>query len=152
MKLIVASAFYIFTLAEVIAQSINPSFIKEKSEVGIFSPQKNEGKKRLERYNKNIVVVSFHEGFSDSLHVYVGDSLYMKQFVKSDSLGLGYACAAININFKNLKSKRKNLVIVMPQSKIYTIIKIDRNYALVKIHHLESIWYVVKTNYVPEYQ
>ncbi len=155
MRLVLIKIFFLcacFSKIELTAQSIDPSFMKEESEVQIFKGGKDKVKKRFNRSSNEDVVVSFNEGFSDSLYFYVDGSLYLGGVVKSDSLGRGYTCASAKIDFKKLKNKRPNLVIVLPQSKVYTAFKIDKKYALIKIHHLGSTWYVIRTNYVPEYQ
>lgn len=149
-KILFWCAFFSGTVA--MAQSIDPSFVKEESDVQIFRKRKDEIKRDYDRSNKEEVVISFNEGFSDSLYAYVDGSLYLKSFVKSDTLGRGYTCATFTIDFKKVKKRRPNLVIILPQSKVYAKFRINKKYALIKIHHLGSIWYVIRTNYIPEYQ
>lgn len=134
------------------AQSMLPSFRKEECKVQLFKLAKGEVKKQFKRISEENVVVSFNEGFSDSLYCYIDDVLYLNSFVKSDSLGRGYSCASINVDFRKLKRSKIDITIILPESKIYTSFKIDRKYALIKVHRLGGIWYVIKTNYIPEYQ
>jgi hypothetical protein len=145
-------SFLCLLLTDGITQSFISHLSKEPCELQIFKVGKNERKSRIIRSDENNVVLSFHEGFSDTVQVYVGGSLHFKQFVRSDTLGRGYACAATEINFSKLRNRKTKVHILIPKLAVYTNFRIGRKYALIKIHRIASVWYVIQTNYVPEYQ
>jgi hypothetical protein len=144
----------ILSLSGVYAQGtpLSADYIKEEINVQRFKPQRSEFRKRIDNLGKNEALISFHEGFSDSILVYVKDSLYMNALVKSDTLGQGYSVGSVKVNFRSFKEKRILITIVLREKKKYVSFLMDRKYKMIKVHRIEPVWYAVKTNYVPVYQ
>jgi hypothetical protein len=153
--IVLLMALWSLCLGSVHAQGVpltTPGFEKEEMDIQRFKPQKSEFRKRINSLNKNEVLISFHEGFSDSILVYVQDSLYMHAAIKSDTLGSGYSVGSVKVNFKFYKKRRILITIMLCEKKKYISFLMSRKYKMIKVHRMEPVWYIIKTNYVPVYQ
>lgn len=131
---------------------LDSSFATEELNLQVYSPKRKENKKLIDNLDKREVLISFHEGFSDSVLVYVNDSLFMQKPVVSDTLGLGYSVAAVKIDFNCLKKREAQVIIALKEKRKYIAFSLDRKFRMIQVHRISGIWYLAKTNYVPEYQ
>ncbi|MDJ1471008.1 hypothetical protein [Xanthocytophaga flava] len=146
--------FLILSNCNLLAQNqfITHDFIQEPLKIYQYRVKKEQERTKITTIKKHEVIISFKEGFKDSLVVLVEDSLYLKAFVQSDIYGRGWSDTSFKINFRSFKKQHLTITFVLPEHKRYVTFKLNTSHRLLKVHHVESLWEITKTDYIPEYQ
>lgn len=90
----------------------------------------------------NTIFISLDEGFDDSLHISINDTVILRQyFITNESIGLA---GGLNISFKD-SSEVKILKLLFIKANKYILEKVNLNYKSLQIRGLKP-WLLIYGN------
>jgi hypothetical protein len=128
------------------------SLVSEEFTIYTFKVEKEEKRTKITDIEEHEVVITFNEGFSDSVKAFVDDSLYLNSFIKSDHYRTGNEVAFFKIDFKKIKKRRVKITFILPQEKRYISFNISRGHKLLQVNRTGSEWLLRRTNNVLMYE